>query len=394
MNPYRRNIRLLYIINFITGLIFTIPVWVAFEKRFLNYPQMAMLEAAITLMTLLLELPTGAIADILGRKKTVIIGYLLYGFSTIAVGLSGNVTQMVSAFLVIGIAAAFISGADQALAYDTHKELKITDQFSKFIARNLLNYRLGIIIATFLGGFLYQIAPGIPYIARGLTNLLAIPLYFFIKEPIIDSQKFTLQAYVSQIKNGSKELIKNSHTKILSIYYIMVAGITWSCLIYFNNSFIKDVGFSETEQGVLYSIIYIITTSTLLYITHKKKALSRNIVYTGFILIMALALLPGIFANRLITPLIMIGIILTGGARFAILDGYINEEFSSENRATALSTLNMFVSLFVILLITGSGILQELYSTKFVFTLLGFITLGILPITMKLMHKNQALNQG
>jgi hypothetical protein len=36
---------------------------------------------------------------------------------------------------------------------------------------------------------------------------------------------------------------------------------------------------------------------------------------------------------------------LAGSARFSILDKYVNKEFSSQNRATALSTLNMGVSL-------------------------------------------------
>lgn len=383
----QRNIPILYLVNFMTGLLFTIPIWVAFEQRFLTYSQMAILESAAFLVTTIFEVPTGALADIIGRKKTIVLGFLIISFGYIFEGFSVTAAQMIIGIMVYAVGGALVSGADTALAYDTYKQLNKTDQFPKFIARGLIIYRVGIIIATFLGGYLYSVNPGIPYIARGLAVFLAIPLYFFIREPTIVNEKFSLVTYIQQTKDGVKQIVKDTHTKLLSLYYILVGGITWSCLYYFNNTFARDVGFTEIGQGQLYAGIYIVTTLIILYLTHKRTSLTRPVVYGGFLLLMTVGLLPGVFATTWTAPFLLTAIVLAGGSRFAILDSYVNEEFDSRHRATANSTLNMLVSIVVFLLIATSGKLQEIYSTKLIFSLLGIITLlFLLPTTVALLR--------
>ncbi|HUV47172.1 MAG TPA: hypothetical protein VMW29_03495, partial [Candidatus Bathyarchaeia archaeon] len=66
----RRNISLAYINSFVIALIFIIPVWVAFERRVLTFTQMALVEVFAAGITTFLELPTGALADLIGRRKT------------------------------------------------------------------------------------------------------------------------------------------------------------------------------------------------------------------------------------------------------------------------------------------------------------------------------------
>ncbi len=383
----KRNIRLFYLVQFLTGLLFTIPVWVAFQQRFLTYSQMAVVESMAFLVTMLVEIPTGALADLIGRKKTIILGLGIVSLGYIVEGMAGGVAQIVIGIMTAAIGGAVISGADTAIAYDTHKQLGITEQFSKFNARSLILYRAGIIVASFLGGYMYSISPSIPYVARGVAGLISLVVYFSVQEPFIDSEKFSWVGYVHQTKEGIKELFKNVHTKTLSAYYILVGGTTWSCLYYFNNTFAKDVGFTEIQQGKLFSIIYILTTSIILYLTHRKKLLSRSTVYSGFLILLIFGLVPGIFASTTTAPILLTLVILAGGSRFAILDSYVNDEFESKHRATANSALNMLVNLVVFVVIISSGRIQEIYSSKLMFTILGGVTLVfLLPTKVALLR--------
>ena len=60
----KKNIKLSYFVSFFTSLIFIIPIWVAFERRLLNFTQIALLHALAYAFTAGMELPTGALADL------------------------------------------------------------------------------------------------------------------------------------------------------------------------------------------------------------------------------------------------------------------------------------------------------------------------------------------
>ena len=73
-----------------SGLLFTVPVWVAFQHRFLTFTQMAWAQSAAFIIAIILQLPTGAFADVFGRRKAIMIGWLIAGLANIYVGFTSN----------------------------------------------------------------------------------------------------------------------------------------------------------------------------------------------------------------------------------------------------------------------------------------------------------------
>jgi predicted MFS family arabinose efflux permease len=204
-------------------------------------------------------------------------------------------------------------------------------------------------------------------------------------EPAIDSQKFSLKNYINQTRLGFSQLFRNKYVSRLSLYYTLVAGITWSCLFYFNQPFAYDLGFSEIGVAQLFAVITLITTLFIYFLTKKNpRFLNRGTVFIAFPLLMIISFLPSVFANKFSGFFILLGISLAGSARFSILDRFTNAEYDSKYRATAVSSLNMLVSLFYIILVGISGKLQDVYNTKLVFTLLGVISIAIIPVAINL----------
>ncbi len=385
----KRNITLAYLTSFFTALIFIIPVWVAFERRFLTFTQMALLESFSLGITTFLELPTGALADLIGRRKTVLLGWLTSGIGYIYLAFASNVSMFFIGFGLFSVGAALISGADVALIYDSLKELDKEKYFSKYRSRAGMLYSAGMVVATFLGGYLYQFWVGLPYILMGASQLMATVFVSLMVEPRIDTERFTLKLYLEQTKSGFRELLKNRYMKKLTIYYMFVGGITWSCLYYFNQPFAKDLGFSEIGLSWLFGSVLLIGSLIIFGLAEKENLLTRNRVYLGFPIIISLSLLPGIFATKALAPLMLLGIDVAGGSRFVILDKYANLEFSSKFRATAVSALNMLVSLFYIIVVGLSGKVQDLYNTKLIFTILGILTLiFVFPSAISLVREH------
>lgn len=380
-----RNLRLFNWLNFFTSFIFIIPIWVAFERRFLSFTQMALLEAISTLAIVILELPTGALADLIGRRKTIILGLIIRGLGTIYMAFGTNFDMFLISFLISAIGSVFVSGADVALAYDSLKQLNKENTYPKFAAKNSLFSRFAIIFATFLGAYLYQINIGLPFILQGLFLIFSSIMVYLMVEPVIDSQKFTLKSYLNQTKVGFGQLFQNKYVRKLTFYYTLVAGITWSCLFYFNQPFAYDLGFSEVGIGQLFALIYLLTTVLIYFLTTQNpRFLNRETIFIAFPLIMVISYLPSIFVGKALGSFILFSITLIGSARFSLLDRFTNAEFDSKYRATAISSLNMMVSIFYIVIVGLSGKIQDIYGTKPIFTVLGLISIGIIPIAFSL----------
>jgi MFS family permease len=140
---------------------------------------------------------------------------------------------------------------------------------------------------------------------------------------------------------------------------------------------------------------YLVSSAVVLFLTSHKTLLNRQRVYLGFPVVMIIALLPGMFVGKWVAIGLMTLAQVAGSARFSILDNYANKEFESEHRATALSALNMLVSLGVAILIFAGGRVQGFADTRMVFTLLGILSLVVVaPMALVLVadhrqHKAQ-----
>jgi MFS family permease len=318
----------------------------------------------------------------------MILGWFLVASGYIIEGFSVTLPVMILGYAIVAIGGAFVSGADEALFYDSLKQLKREDEYISLNAKINLLYRAAMIFAIFGGGYLYSINVGLPYIMRGLGVVVALILALFMVEPYIDSEKFSAISYVNKLKAGIKSLVSTPYMRTLSIYYIVMAGVSWSCLYYFNNPFAADVGYTNIGQSNLFTVIYIITTLLLLYITKQKRLLRKEVVFVAFPIVLTIGLLPGIFAGKLIAGILLGFVILAGGARFSILHGFVNEEIDSSHRATALSALSLLVNVVCAVLIASLGWVQRDFGTQTVFTILGgvVIVLGV-PATYSLLKQ-------
>lgn len=91
-------------------------------------------------------------------------------------------------------------------------------------------------------------------------------------EPHIDSEKFTPKSYLKKNIDGFSEIFKNNHVLFLSLFYIVVGGITWAGQIFFNQVFASEIGMTIVEKSWFFGVTRILN-SILIF----------QIVKTGFI---------------------------------------------------------------------------------------------------------------
>ena len=387
LDQMRFNITLAYIKAGFLSLLFFIPIWYAFETQYASPATIGVIYAVAHLLTVILELPTGALADLFGRKKTIFLGLILQGLSWIYISQTQNAIWLWIGYAINGVSTALISGADVALIFDSLKELKKEKQYAQFSSKIGIIFRSGLVVATLLGAYLYDLHQRLPYLLVGLCTVIAGLLTIFNTEPNIDTEKFTLKSYIKQTKLGLKELTKNSYIRIFSVYYIFIGGISWYFIYYLGQSFATEIGFTAQERSWIFSGIFMVL-AILSYMLIKSGKLTRNRAYLMFPLIMAAGLLPGFWMGKVLSVFCIFLVQFAGANRFSILDQYANQEFESKYRATAVSALNMGSSAaFSIISIIG-GRIVNIYGPGLMMSLLGVLTIiTTLPTTKVLLTK-------
>jgi MFS family permease len=73
----KNNITIAYVLTFAKNTWFWLGIWIFYYLRFTNYAGIGLIETVLIVTTTLTEIPTGAVADLLGKKKTLVIAFLL-----------------------------------------------------------------------------------------------------------------------------------------------------------------------------------------------------------------------------------------------------------------------------------------------------------------------------
>ena len=84
------NIKTAYFLAFVSEIYFPIAIWLFFYSKFLSFTEIALLSAIGGLAVILLEVPTGAFADIFGRKTAIVISFILFSVSMFGVAVSSS----------------------------------------------------------------------------------------------------------------------------------------------------------------------------------------------------------------------------------------------------------------------------------------------------------------
>jgi len=180
------NIRRFIIFRLLYSARFYYPVFtVLFLDYGLTLEQFSILNMVWALTIVLAEVPSGAMADIVGRKRLVVFaaGLMVIEMSLLVFAPIGASSLLFFLFLAnricSGLSEAAASGADEALAYDSLKSLGREADWSKLLERTTQVVAVGFFLTMILGAFAYD-----PNVVNGLLAMIN-PQWQFSGELII-----------------------------------------------------------------------------------------------------------------------------------------------------------------------------------------------------------------
>lgn len=180
----------------------------------LTISQFAMLNAIWAASIVVMEVPSGALADIWGRRKLLILASVLMIVEMLLLGFAPRqYPGILFAFfltnrILSGFAEAAASGADEAIAYDALKSEGLVDHWNKVIAMQMKMRSLVFILAMAIGAAVYD-----PAFMQRIADWLGLSIQFSqavtIRIPIFMTLAMAVLSLLSTLRMTEEDPISD-----------------------------------------------------------------------------------------------------------------------------------------------------------------------------------------
>lgn len=393
MKNVQKNIVLAYILTFCKNSWFWLGIWVFYYLQFTNYAGIGIIETVLIVAMTLAEIPTGAVADLFGKRKTLFLSFFLQAIGVLWMAMTSNFSGLALSVFIMGVGGALYSGTLEALVYDTLKQNKLESAYDRTISIISSIKLIAPAVCGVIGGFLYIKSSSLPFFVSAIFYFIGIVATLFLVEPLIDTEKFSWLNYINQTKQGIKQLTKtiNIRNQTILLLSIGVIGVILDEMLY---SFLGvEFGLKAELIGVVWAVIFLISAIAVQSTPFVRKSLGdkKAVVLTGGVIALTL----------IISPILglMLGVvsILLSSTFLAILMNLssiiINKNTESKYRATTLSTFNMIKNIPYVLSAYFIGSLSDSISAKNSALVLGLILIFFLLIQiLKVKPSNRLVN--
>ena len=178
-----RNITLYPFYQATAGAMAWLPVFFLFFSEQLTLADVLLLEAVYYIAVVIVEVPSGYMSDLIGRRRTLLLSCLALIAAYLCFLLSGDFFGFAAGQVLVAVSIAFRSGTDTAFHYES---LQVLGRANEYGDREAIAGKYGFAstaIAALAGGILGSINLAWPYVLSLLTASASLYIVFAFKEP-------------------------------------------------------------------------------------------------------------------------------------------------------------------------------------------------------------------
>lgn len=371
----RNNIRKNYLFILTKSLDLTHGIWMIYlAMKGMSLYQLGLLEGIFHITSFTMEVPTGLVADIYGRRVSRICGRFTSLVGIIILMYANNFYLFALSFIFLAISYNLESGAGEALIYDSLKEIGEEEGYMKVAGTMEIFYQSGSVLSLAIGGYLASISYFYTFFATACIVVITILQAFSFTEPEIEfehtKEKNMIKVLRKQITE-SLRVLKNKRKLGFLIIFSQIIFVFGTCLFYYLQNYLKTSGFTEGRIGMMLAASSLIGAATASQAYRIEKFLKEK----GILLIMPIITIGCIWGIALTRYHYLFYILMMAveGIIFVAISDYTNKLIPSQNRATILSFASMVFSFVMIFIFPLIGKIGDMYSLKMAFILLAVV---------------------
>ena len=353
-----RNIPLFIAFRLLFNARFYYPIFAVLQLDYgLTMAQFAILNAVWAVSIVLLEVPSGALADKLGRRPMIIIASVLMilEMSLIAFVPFGNANLIFWVWvlnrILSGAAEASASGADEALAYDSLPEGEQEAQWPKVLARLMTLSSCAFVVAMLVGGAVYdhsflnnllgtdfakETVIRFPIYLTLISALIALPISLLMKEPVTQSEDLASDSLWTSIHKTGGWIIG---TPI--VFALILAALVHDTLVRLfltmNSEYYRLIDLPESSFGIIGAGF---AAMGILMPRLARRMVEKGRLATNYLWVSVFTFL-GLLGIAQAWQYYGVLVVVLFSASFGLLNffssHYLNAKVDSRQRATVLS---------------------------------------------------------
>ncbi len=357
----RRNVLLYRLYVIFNEPLFWGPILIVSLQKLagMSLPEIYYMEAIVLCICVVLDIPSGALADVIGRKQTIIIGRVFLFGSILFFAIMTNATEAWVGNILWAIGYTLQSGADTSLLYETLKERGREDKYKK-VQGQAVGARLVLVaFCSLVVGLLAEIDLRLPLLLCLPFALIPLVSSFFWREPI-QTEKYSVQKQVETLMQGASFVLRSVEVRWMVGFAALIMS-TSKVWFFTYNPYFELVGMPIAHFGIIFFLLNIVAWLSSHYAYKIEQALGeRRCVLVTVLCVGGPIMLMALIPIHPFAYLVVVQNVVRGFMR-PFFEDYIHYHISASEsgniRATVMSAQTTVANLTAVAGLTGFGFL-------------------------------------
>jgi len=379
-----------------------------FLESGLDYFHIGLLFSIREISIYVLEVPTGFLADLVGRRRTMMSAFAVYIVSFLVFYITRGFGPYAGAMVLFAAAEALRTGTHKAMIIDYLKRKDMESKKVRYYGATRGWSQLGSALSALIAGFLVFFSGSyrtvfiytlIPY-AAGFSLMLRYPKYLDFSGEYGEGEKGGvlkgLRENFRDVMQGLREMLRDRQLRRGFLHSSFGSAVFKTVKDYIQpmmrNLAVTLPLFSEQPEhkrisvvvGIVYFFIYLMTSAASRHAGTVEDMFSSRVkaLNVSYLVLVAAVAVVALFVESAFLAVgigVFVGLYLLENLRRPMTVGYLGEVVKGKTMATGLSLESQLKTIIVALLSPAFGLLTDRWGLGSALTALAIVSLIIYP---------------
>jgi MFS family permease len=302
----------------------------------------ALTQAIFSFGLLAAEIPTGYLGDRIGRRGTLALGSGIRTVGLLGYAIADTAAMFLACQVLFAIGWAFKSGTVDAWGYELLAAYGEEDEYARVEGRGRAAVLAVSAGGAVLGGILYTIEPGLPFLVNAGLAAAGLPV-LALTSPVSSSEEAGEEPFgLREAGRVIGSLLGRADLRWVVVFVTVIFAI-FDLSRTFEQPALRTAGVSDASLGVVFGVLKLITAGVASTAGQVKERLGPRGGLTLLVPILGM-----LYAALLVTPLVVLPFVflyrMVRTVANPLRNQYLNDRLEDNGRATALSGVSMILA--------------------------------------------------